>query len=358
MSEPARIAVVGTGWRSEFFMRIAAAVPDRLRVVAAVSRSAEKAATIQERWGVPGVTTIEEALAHRPDVVAPAVPWPDMPRVIEELVDAGAHVLAETPPAPDADGLRALWSRVGASGRVQVAEQYLLMPGHAARLVVVRDGVIGDPTSVQVSSTHWYHATSMIRFLLDVGMAPATVTARAFTAPLVDPLTPAGPVDDPQPQPRATTMGLIDFGDGRHGLYDFTDNQWWNMLRSRRLVVRGTRGELSDDTVVRWADGDPVTSRLEYRRTGHDLNLEGNDLVHVSFDGRVVYRNPWVGSRLNEDDIAVASILADAGAWARGEGPAPYPLAEACQDHLLALAIQEAATTGRDVSVGVEPWAG
>jgi hypothetical protein len=69
---------------------------------------------------------------------------------------------------------------------VQVAEQYLLMPAHAARLAAVRAGAIGSPTSVQVSSTHLYHAVSMIRGLLGVGFEPATVSARSFTAPLAD----------------------------------------------------------------------------------------------------------------------------------------------------------------------------
>jgi hypothetical protein len=39
-----------------------------------------------------------------------------------------SRVLAETPPAPGREGLRALWSDIGASGMVQVAEQYALMP--------------------------------------------------------------------------------------------------------------------------------------------------------------------------------------------------------------------------------------
>jgi predicted dehydrogenase len=78
-------------------------------------------------------------------------------------------VLAETPPAPDLDGLRGLWSAVGASGLVQVAEQYLMMPSHAARAALVATGVIGTPTQVQVSSTQQYHAIALIRGLLGAG---------------------------------------------------------------------------------------------------------------------------------------------------------------------------------------------
>ncbi|MGV8971439.1 MAG: gfo/Idh/MocA family oxidoreductase, partial [Rhodoglobus sp.] len=85
--------------------------------------------------------------------------------------------------------------------------------------------------------------------------------------------------------------------------------------------------------------------------------LEGNEVVSASFEGRLVYRNPWIGSRLSEDDIAVASFLDRMGSWARSEGPEPYPLADACQDHALGLAIEQSAATNADVRVVREPWA-
>jgi hypothetical protein len=142
------------------------------------------------------------------------------------------------------------------------------------------------------------------------------------------------------------------------GLYDFTDNQWWNPLRHRRIVIRGAGGEIADDRLVRLADPTtPVASAFEYRRTGIDLNLEGNDLQHVSLDGRVLYRNPLAGTRLSEDDVAVADLLERMGAWARGEGPEPYPLADGLQDHLISVAIGESAETGRDVTTEREAWA-
>ncbi len=100
-----------------------------------------------------------------------------------------------------------------------------------------------------------------------------------------------------------------------------------------------------------------IVSPISYRRTDVDLNLEGDELVTASFEGRMVYRNPWAGSRLSEDDIAVASLLEETGRWARAEGPAPYPLAEACQDHLLALALEESARRGGDVRVTKDLWA-
>ena len=134
------------------------------------------------------------------------------------------------------------------------------------------------------------------------------------------------------------------------GLYDFTDNQWWNPLRARRIVIRGSNGEFVDDRLVRLADAtSPVESRLHVRRqTGIDLNLEGVDLDHISFDGRVVYRNPFKGSRLSEDDIAVAALLektSGPGRAARARSPTRWR--RACRARLISpLAIEGSVATG------------
>ena len=352
MSPRTTFGIVGGGWRSHLLLRLADAAPGRLNAAGVVTRTADAGEMVTARWGVPTYRTIDELLkAEDVDYVVAAVSWPAMPGVIRDLVAAGVAVLAETPPAPDVDRMRSLWGDVAGSGLVQVAEQYLLMPGHAARHTVIQDGVIGQATSVEISSTHLYHAVSLIRGLLGVGMDDVVVNARDFRAPLVDPLTFDGWDLQAVPEPRTTTIATLDFGD-RMGLYNFVENQWWNPLRTRRIVVRGSRGELVDNTVVRLVDPtSPVESSLVYRRTGVDMNLEGSELVHVSFDGRVVYRNPWLGTRLSEDDIAVASMLEAEGAWVRGEGPEPYPLAQACQDHAIGLAIQESARTGAEVHV-------
>jgi hypothetical protein len=52
----------------------------------------------------------------------------------------------------------------------------------------------------------------------------------------------------------------------------------------------------------------------------------------------------------------VADLLAATGAWQRGEGPEPYPLAEACQDHQISLAIGESIRTGQTVTTSTEGW--
>ncbi|XVV17360.1 Gfo/Idh/MocA family protein [Actinoplanes sp. CA-131856] len=339
-------AVIGSGWRAEMFWRLAAALPD-VECVGAVVRTPRD-------LPVPTFGSLAEI---QPDFVVTAVPWEANPDVILQAVQRGLPVLAETPPAPDAAKLFALWQLTGDTGLVQVAEQYLLVPAHAARLEAVRAGLIGEPTQVQVSSTHMYHAVSLIRGYLGQGRGPVTVRASRTTAPLVDPLTRDGWTDSPSPKDATTTIATLDFGDGRSGLYDFTDNQWHNQLRFRRILVRGTHGELRDDEIVRLAGPRTIVrTPLVRRQTGYDLDLDDFDTDTITFGDRVLFRNPFPGRRYNDEEIAIATLLRAMAAWVRGEGPPPYPLADGAHDHLIALAIEEAADSGETVTVDPPPW--
>ena len=345
-----RFAIVGTGWRAEYFWRLAAAL-DGVDCVGVVSRAPKE-------LPVPVYLSLDECLAvGRPHFVVTAVPWEVTPPLVVSLAERGVRVLAETPPAPDLDGLRALWAAVGASGLVQVAEQYTRVPAHAARLALVRSGAIGTPTRVDVSSTHQYHAVSLIRTLLGIGRGPAEVRAVRTTAPLADPLSRTGWADPVEVRQATTTIATITFSGGGFGVYDFTDNQWHNQLLNRRLLVRGTTGELRDDDVVRLAsDRTIVRTPLVRRQTGYDLDLDGFDTDHITWGADVLYRNPYQGQRWNDEEIAIATLLADTAAWATDGGPPPYPLADGLQDHRIALAIEEAADNDAVARVAAEPW--
>lgn len=349
-------ALIGSGWRAGMFLDVARAL-GTVRCVAAVVRT-------PRMLEVPTYTSLADCLAeHAVDFVLTSTPWSVTPAMIKEAVERGIPVLAETPPAPDLAGLRALWSAVGESGLVQVAEQYLMMPSHAARLALVQSGAIGTPTQVQVSSTQQYHAVSLIRGFLGAGhearesRGPVTVRASRFVALLVNPLGRDGWTEASEPESATTTIATLDFGDGRSGVYDFTDRQTRNQLRFRRLTVRGTTGELHNDDVVRLTDPRTlVRSPLVRRQTGHDLDLIGYDTEHISLGDEVLYRNPYPGKRWMDEEIAMATLLERTACWVKGEGPPPYPLADGIADQQIALAIEEAADTDATVTTTREPW--
>ena len=312
-----KIAIIGAGWRSEFFIRIAQLLPEKFEIVGVVARKDEVRSALAERFGVQTYSSISQLLSkNKPDYAISSVSWDSNPGVVEELVSAGVYVLCETPPAPTLEGLQKLWAAVGSSEMVQVAEQYLSLPGHSARLAITKSGVIGDVSSLELSSTHGYHAVSIMRGFLQSGFEPTTITTRQFQAQLVDPLLRNGFNADLSPKNAKTTISLIDFGSGKSGVYNFVDNQWHNQLRHRRIVVRGSRGEIVDDSVIRLIEGPAITtSRIERYQLGYDLNLDGYDTEHLSFDGKVVFKNPFTGLRFMDEEIAIAQLMVQMADW-------------------------------------------
>jgi hypothetical protein len=87
-----------------------------------------------------------------------------------------------------------------------------------------------------------------------------------------------------------------------------------------------------------------------------DGDLEGSDLDTLSLDGEVLYRNPYRGVRLSDEEIAIASMMTRMGSWLRGESGPPYPLAQACQDQLISLAIDESAASSTPLTIGRQLW--
>ena len=354
---PVPFAVVGAGWRGAFFLRVAAAMPDRLRATGVLARS-RTAAAVLEAPDVPVHADLEALLRGRPRFVVAAVPWAVTPTLVRELSASGVPVLAETPPAPDLDGLDAILDLAQRPPvPIEVAEQYHLQPLHAARLAVARSGALGSVSEAQVSVAHDYHGLDLIRRFLGVGFAPVRIRARRSSSPIVAGPDRAGPPAGERLADSQQTLAWLDF-DGRLGVYDFTDDQYFSWIRSPRVLVRGERGEINGETVRRLVDArTPVTEALERRDAGRDGNLEGFHHIGYTLGGRWVYRNPTAPARLADDEIAVAGCLLSMAERVDG-GPSRCSLAEAAWDHELSLRVAEAAASGREVAADGRRWAG
>lgn len=354
--KPIEFAIVGGGWRAEFFLRIARSLPDRFRIVGMVVRDAAKGKAMESAWAVSTFRDIDGLLAAtRPAFVIVSVPQPAAPGIIAELAGRNVPILTETPPAPTREGLLDLWKLVAGGAKIQVAEQYIYQPLHAARLALVRSGKLGKPSFAQVSSCHGYHGTSLIRHFLGIGFEPATVTARVFESDIV-----AGPGrTGPAPAEKITrsrqVIAQLDFGD-RLGIYDFTGDQYFSWIRSLGVLIRGDRGEVRDyDVRYLEAFDRPVHYRLGRENAGEDGNLEG--LWHKGYSGGAewIYRNPFPYAPLSDDEIAIATVLAGMAAYVDG-GPEIYSFAEAAQDQWLSLAIDEAVKAATPVTTAKAPW--
>jgi len=321
-------------------------------------RNADKGKVIEAGCGIPTWRDVDGLLAKtKPAFVLVSVPQPVAPGLIAELAGRNIPILTETPPSPAREELLELWNLIEGGARVQVAEQYIYQPLHAARLALVQSGRLGATTFTQVSSCHGYHGTSLIRHFLGVGFEPATVTARAFEADIV-----AGPGRAGPPQAEKTVrsrqvIAQLDFGD-KLGIYDFAGDQYFSWIRSHGILIRGDRGEIRDQDVRYLEAFDrPVHFRLERENAGEGGNLEG--LWHKGYSGgggAWAYRNPFPYAALSDDEIAIATVLAGMGAYVEA-GTEIYSFAEAAQDQWLSLTIDEALSSGRPTRTSDAPWA-
>ncbi len=352
----AEFGIIGGGWRAEFYLRVAAALEDRFKVCGMVVRGAEKGRALERRFGVRTFRALEEMLsATAPAFVVVSVPWAVCPQMVAALAGRGVPALAETPPAPTVEQLIELHRLVRDGAKVQVAEQYVFQPLHAARLAIARSGRLGTVTQAQVSAAHGYHGVSLIRHLLGAGFAEVEVSARQFRSPIVAGPGRSGPPPAERIVESVQTIAHLDFGD-RLGVYDFTGDQYFSHVRSPRVLVRGERGEING-TRLRWlADfRTPVELELLRRDAGHGGNLEGYFHQGVLAGAEWVYRNPFAPARLADDEIAVATVLAGMAEHVRGGGDI-YSLAEAAQDRYLDILIEQALQTGRPVRSSPQPW--
>lgn len=354
---PTHFAIVGGGWRAEFYLRIARALPNRFRIDGMVVRNPEKGQVLAQAWGVPTYGTLDALLqAHQPQFAVTSVPWEANPGLVRELAERGLPVLSETPPAPNIERLAQLWSLVKQGARIQVAEQYIYQPLHAARLAFATSGKLGTVSQAQVSAAHGYHGTSLIRLFLGIGYEPARITARRFASPLI-----AGPGRDGPPSEEhltssAQVIAWLDFGD-RLGVYDFTGDQYFSWVRGQRLLIRGDRGEINNQEASYLQDfRTPIDVTFRRVSAGANGNLEGYYLKGILAGDEWAYRNPFIPGRLTDDEIAIATCLAGMGAYVEG-GPEVYSLAQACQDRYLDLLIAQAAESGQPVQAERQPWA-
>ncbi len=348
-------SIVGGGWRAEFFLRIAQALPEAFRVTNIFVRNPEKAEKFGEMWKVPTVTSLDDLLRASGEFVVTSVPWPVSPTLIREITARSIAVLAETPPAPDIDALNALSADVPAR-LVQVAEQYHLQPLHAARQAVIDSGRLGRVSQAQVSVAHGYHGVSLLRRWLGVEFDDAVIRATTFKSPLVGGPTREGPPSEARIAESGQMIATIRFVD-RLGIFDFCGDQYWSWVRSNRVLIRGERGEINNLELSYLEDvRTPIASRFERVDRGQSGNLEGYFHAGYQVAGNWVYRNPFPTARLNDDEIAIATCLQKMSAFAGG-GDGFYSLAEASQDHYLGILIDRAAASGEEIRSERQGWA-
>lgn len=335
---PVRFGVIGSGWRAEYFFRLAADRPDLFEIPAVAVRRSTEVDRLAAAFGLLASTDAHCVDDIGLDFVVVCTSAEANVSVCDDLVVRGHAVLLETPAGTDEADFARLTELSRSGARIQVAEQYQYQPLLSARLSVIRSGLLGPIVSARVSVAHAYHGVALIRCALGVKGAEFSVSAHAHDSSIVRGPDRAGPPTTDDLVPSREVMATMTL-DGRLGVYDWSDDQYFSWVRGLRFTVRGERGELDGET-VRFVDsqGAPVEQTLHRVDTGLRGNLEAPGHRGYLLGDRWVYENPFPSTRWSDDEIAVATVLRRMADYV-GEGIDFYPVTEGIQDARVAAAI-------------------
>ena len=356
--KPIRFAIIGGGWRCESYVTAAKALPELFEITGVLVRDPDKGAAFAAKWGVPVERDLKRLLAAQPEFVFVVVPWEPAYAYNLELAQRGIPVLSETPPAPDVQGLERLTDLTRQGARIQVAEQYPFQPLMAARIAVAQSGRLGRVTSCVISACHGYHFVALMRKFLGLGFENASLTPYRFSpAPIVGGPGRSGPPMEEKLNAHTREFVFFRFETGQDALFDFDGAQYFSWARALHLQVQGERGEIMDEMVRTQPRFDtPLAEPLQRVNVGEAGNLEGYFLRGYTLGGHYVYRNPFPGARLSDDELAMATCLMKMGLYVRGGEPF-YGVEQAAQDMYMSLLMGEALKTGNIKTSQTQQWA-
>ena len=368
-----KFVIVGSGWRSLYYVRIAKALPERFELCAMLCRTQEKAEKMSEAYNIHTTTSIEECKNSMPDFVVVVVNKADIAKVSMEWLDYGFTVLCETPASLDLDILKKLWSMHKAGKKLVVAEQYTRYPTYRAMLKVLDSGIIGEPDCLNISLAHEYHGSSLIRAFLHQSVdLQFTVRAKTYEFPTVETLNRYERFTDGRIADKKRTVAVFEFADGKAAFYDFDSEQYRSPIRKNHVKVQGCRGEMIDD-VFYYLDEDyrgrqarlVTTDRIVH--TG-DLNPNLNtvrEIVSVELKNddtdmktELIYEPVFGYCGLAEDETAIAALMLDAADYTAGKNEAfmDMELRKALQDAYTAVLLTQAVNTGETAVSERQPW--
>ncbi|MCM1258578.1 MAG: Gfo/Idh/MocA family oxidoreductase [Roseburia sp.] len=380
-----RFVIVGSGWRSLYYVRIARALPEKFELCAMLCRTKEKAERIAKGHGIYTTTSIEECREMKPDFVVVAVDKASIARVSIEWMDYGFAVLCETPAGVELLDLNALWRFHEQGKKLVVAEQYMYYPRYYAMLKVLRENLIGEPYNVNVSLAHEYHGASLIRaFLEEEAGTPFTVSGKTYTFPTCETLNRYERFLDGRVSNKNRVVATFEFEDGKTAWYDFNSEQYRSTIRNNFVKAEGQKGQLMNDRVnflgddfldwsgvFRTVENHVVTGNPNpnlYRVNEIEKIVfcrEKKDVYGKVIDSgeTVVYEAYFGKCGLGEDETAIAKVMEQTYEYAVNPAQEVLKrqtdaLRNALQDAYMALLMQQALDTGKQIVSERQVWQG
>ncbi len=347
---PIRFAIVGSGWRAMYYVRIAKALPHLFELCALLCRTKEKAEKIAFEYGIQTLINEEEMLSLKPEFVVVAVDKASVASLSMHYLEKGIPVLSETPTALDKETILKLWDYHKKGAKHIIAEQYQLYPTHQARGKLIENGRIGTPHYLYLSMAHEYHGFSLMRMYLELN--PKTgcyISAKEFTFPVTETLSRYEKFTDGRIATKKRVTALFEFDNSKACHYDFDSEQYRSRIRYSAIRVLGEKGEVFNDS-IRYLDADLSAKEETLKVDWHTAQTEYenpnlrevHEVEKITFGTEELFAAPFGLCALGEDETAIAILLKKMGDYVRGEGEEPYPLSNALMDAYAAILLKEA----------------
>lgn len=309
-------------------------------------------------YNIHTTTSIDECVAYNADFAVIAVNKAVICDAAMEWMDRGITVLSETPAALDVEALKRLYDYYKAGKKQVVAEQYREYPSNRALIRLVKSGIIGDVSCMNISLAHEYHGFSLMRGYL--GTVPGenyAVTGKIYEFPTTQTLTRYEKFTDGRIAYKKRCVATFEFESGKTAWYDFDSEQYRSPIRKNTIKVQGVRGEIIDNNVYYLDDNNEgqikkIDIDVRIVKT-QELNPNLSsvcEIEKISFGSEVLYEPEFGLCGLSEDETAIAVLMEKTAKYSRGEAESPYSMEDALADAYAAILLDEAVKTGGRIS--------
>ncbi len=374
---PLRVALIGTGRRADYlYGPLVQALPETVTLVAVWGRSNDSARRLGESLGVPWYTDLDQLVREAaPDLGIVSVNYGANGQVALMAIEAGLHLLLETPIAHKLSEADAIIAAAQARGRkIEIAEQFHRRPLEQIKLALLATPLFGRVySSFSDFAGHGYHGISVMRSYIGFDAKPVQVTGVVRQYELGAHWSRLA--DKHGTRPETQEHGMIEYADGQVGIFHWTSVgydaplRWW---RSSRFLAEKGMG-------ITVGVGLEVQERLSLLAPGgeapHFITLErrweridGGALVamvaHTGDPALPIVRwdNPFRplqqghGRQWHDDEIGVAGCLLSLVDAIRNDSEPTYGPQQGRLDQELILAIRQSARDGgRPVQLPLDP---
>jgi predicted dehydrogenase len=366
MSDAIRIAIIGTAKRSHrIYSKLLQQLPNA-QLVSVWGRSTDPARNLGETFNVPWYTDLDALIRETaPQIGIVSVGYSANGEVGLMAVEHGLHVLLETPIAhklTEADAIIAAANQRNL--KVEIAEQFHRRPLEQLKLALIASGLFGRVhTSFNDFAGHGYHGISVMRSYLGFDAKPVKATGAVRNYPLQAYFSRIS--NNFVPRDETQEHGIIEFDDGRLGIFHWTSVgydsplRWW---RSGRFLAEKGMGitagvglELQEQLSLLAPGGEsPRFIKIERRWERVDGGALQAMIAHTGDPDIPMVRwdNPCFRPDLNltpqwhDDEIGVAGCILSLVNAVRNNTEPTYGALQGRLDQELILAIRQSSQQG------------